>query len=169
MSDHNWIHVTINQKNNSWPVKVIYYRKLKNIDDDEIENNIASSPLIVETADNIHALVEHHDTLPAYSINTLHSSPRLSGCPWFNEDIKQAKNERRRRERKWRSTRLATDLIHLKKQRHRVCQMLDSAKVTFYLSTMTRSQRVVKIVNLYSGSWIILLDVDTSHTCLIWI
>ena len=112
MSDHNWIHVTINQKNNSWPVKVIYYRKLKNIDDDEIENNIASSPLIVEIADNIHALVEqYHDTLPAYSINTLHSSPRPSGCPWFNKDIKQAKSERRRREREWRRTRLATDLV----------------------------------------------------------
>ena len=34
--------------------------------------------------------------------------------------------------RKWRRTRLATDVIFLKEQRHRVCQMLDSTKATFY-------------------------------------
>ena len=33
---------------------------------------------------------------------------------------------------KWRRTRLATDLIHLKEQQHLVCQMLDSAKAPFY-------------------------------------
>ena len=38
----------------------------------------------------------------------------------------------RRRERKWLTTRLATDLIHLKEQRPRVCQMFDSAKAAFY-------------------------------------
>ena len=137
MSDHKWIHVTINQKKKSWPVKVISYRKLKNIDHEEMENNIASSPLVVEPADNIHALAEqYHDTLS--SILDQHA-PLITqtirvrpNTPWFNEDIKQAKSERRRRERKWWRTRLATDLIHLKEQRHRVCQMLDSAKATFY-------------------------------------
>ena len=69
-----------------------------------MENNIASSPLVVESADNIHALAEqYHDTLS--SILDQHA-PLITktirvrpNTPWFNEDIKQAKSERRRRER----------------------------------------------------------------------
>ena len=95
MSDHNWIHVTIDQKNKSWPVKVISYRKLKNIDHEEMKDNIASSALVVETADNIHAPVEqYHDTRSSI----LHQLAPLitktirvrSNTPWFDEDIKQA-------------------------------------------------------------------------------
>ena len=125
-------------------MEVKSYRKLKNIDHKQKENNIASSALFVETADNIHALAEqYHDTLS--SILDQHA-PLITktirvreNTPWFNEEIQQAKGERRRGERKWRRRprRLATDLIYLKEQRHRVCQMLDSANATFYHDKIT--------------------------------
>ena len=68
----------------------------------------------------------------------VHTARVRPNTPWLNEDIKQAKSEKRRRERKWQSTRLYARC--LPRQRP--------------LSTMTRSQRVVKIVSLSWGSWI---------------
>ena len=136
-----------------------------------MENNIASSALVVAPADNINDLAEqYHDSL--FGILDQHA-PLITktirvrpNTPWLNEDIKQAESERRRR---WGSGGV-----------HGWPQMLSSSRSsdTVYarcltrqrrLSTMTRSQRVVKMVNLCSGSWIIFLDVGTSHTCLIWI
>ena len=48
--------------------------------------------------------------------------------PWYGDEIREAKRERRRRERKWRSTKLPSDHTKFKDQRRTVSQMLITAK-----------------------------------------
>ena len=52
--------------------------------------------------------------------------------PWYTDDIRQAKKERRRAERKWRSSKLEFDLAVFKRKRNAVNNLLDKARRAFY-------------------------------------
>ena len=60
---------------------------------------------------------------------TVRVRPRV---PWFNDDIKLAQRERRRRESKWKYTQLESDRQSFKVQRILVSQMLESAKAMYF-------------------------------------
>ena len=53
-------------------------------------------------------------------------------APWFNEDIRKAKQTRRRVEKKWRTTRLPADLAAFKKERNRVVNLKNEARRVYY-------------------------------------
>ena len=56
----------------------------------------------------------------------------MSTPPWFNEDIMQAKRNRRRAERKWRASGLPYDLAVFKAKRNLTLHLLDEARRTYY-------------------------------------
>ena len=55
-------------------------------------------------------------------------------APWFNEDIRKAKQTRRRAEKKkkWRTTRPPADLAAFKKERNRVVNLMNEARRVYY-------------------------------------
>ena len=53
-------------------------------------------------------------------------------APWFNNDIKQAKCERRRAERKWRSSRSDSDYVYFKAKKNQVIFLMNNARSKFY-------------------------------------
>ena len=51
--------------------------------------------------------------------------------PWYSEEIREAKRERRRAERRWRSTGSPADFESFKRHKNRVTHLLNDAKSTF--------------------------------------
>ena len=60
--------------------------------------------------------------------------------PWYSEEMREAKRERRRLERKWRSTRSAADFELFKKKKNRVTYLLKEAKSAFLLNLLIKMQ-----------------------------
>ena len=52
--------------------------------------------------------------------------------PWFNEEIREVKRERRRAEKKWRKTKSAVDLTIFKAKRNAVVSLMNKARKEFY-------------------------------------
>ena len=52
--------------------------------------------------------------------------------PWFNEEIKTAKRERRKAEKRWRRTRLDSDLAAFKVKRNAATALMNKARREFY-------------------------------------
>ena len=122
MSDHNWVHLTIDQSKALWPVKEVSFRRLSRINHDCMEEDIISdSTLSVDTAADTEALAnQYHNTLSQILdkhapliTRTFKVRPNV---PWYSHEITRAKRERRRRERRWRRTRLASDFSLFEEQ-----------------------------------------------------
>ena len=60
---------------------------------------------------------------------TIVSRPRV---PWYNDEIRQAKRDRRKAEKKWRRTKLHSDLIEFEIKRNTVTNLLYKARREFY-------------------------------------
>ena len=52
--------------------------------------------------------------------------------PWFSEDIRESRRERRRAERKWRRSRSVRDLLEFKKKRNFTTYLMNEARRKFY-------------------------------------
>ena len=52
--------------------------------------------------------------------------------PWFSEDIRESRRERRRAERKWRRSRSVNDLLEFKKKRNFTTYLMNEARRKFY-------------------------------------
>ena len=52
--------------------------------------------------------------------------------PWFNDEVKFAKKEKRRAERKWRRTKLHSDLIDFKAKKNIAICVMKRARTTYY-------------------------------------
>ena len=52
--------------------------------------------------------------------------------PWFNEEIKTAKRERRKAEKRWRRTRLDSDMAAFKVKRNAATALMNKARREFY-------------------------------------
>jgi len=52
--------------------------------------------------------------------------------PWFNDDIKKARQERRKAERRWRASRLPEDMAAFKVKRNYVIHIMNEARRKYY-------------------------------------
>ena len=52
--------------------------------------------------------------------------------PWFNDEVKSAKKEKRNAERKWRRTKLHSDLMHFKAKKNIATSVMKRARTTYY-------------------------------------
>ena len=60
------------------------------------------------------------------------SNPVRPLVPWFNNDIKEARKERRKAERRWRRTGLLSDLRRYKDLRNKTNYLMTEARRAFY-------------------------------------
>ena len=64
--------------------------------------------------------------------------------PWFNEEIKTAKRERRKAEKRWRRTRLDSDLAAFKVKRNAATALMNKARREFYTNFIEENSGVQK-------------------------
>ena len=90
-------------------IKHAEYRKLKSIDMQEFVKDLHNSDLCVDSPSDLDTLVDcYNKTLASLldkhaPVQSRHVTTRVRP-PWFNNDIIEAKRDRRKAERRWRSS-----------------------------------------------------------------
>ena len=130
--------------------KVIVTRKWKSLDNSllesrlqEILSEIDVEKVSIEESINLYesSLTELFDDLCPLKARTI---TLRENSPWYNDDIRAAKQLRRKLERKWRRSRLATDRQLYEHQRQVVIQLMEKAKTDFYSSAVDQCSSNMK-------------------------
>ena len=137
LSDHGTVLFSLKSIKPSLLEKTISYRKLKSIDLNSLQSDLAATdlcrnpPEVLEDLarsynSTLKVVLDKHAPLITRSIKV---RPRV---PWFNEEIKTAKRERRKAEKRWRRTRLDSDLAAFKVKRNAATALMNKARREFY-------------------------------------
>ena len=136
-SDHASILCVLQSVKPSLTTKTVSYRKIKSVDVESVNADLAVSDLCRNPPDDLDELVACYDsTLRAVMNKHAPVQTRMMvvrpRVPWYMDDIRQAKKERRKAERKWRSSKLESDLAVFKRKRNAVTNLLNRARREFY-------------------------------------
>ena len=88
---------------------------LKNIDIEAFQEEIINSSLYTNPADNVNEFIVQYNTvlkgiLDAHTPEKRKKVVLHPQAPWFTDDILEAKQVRRRADRRWRKSKLVIDL-----------------------------------------------------------
>ena len=122
VSDHASLPTYIQVSRSTLPVKKVTYRKLKSVNTVDFQRDVLEFGINLESDmsldgfvslynSNLHDCLEKHAPLTSRTISV---RPRVA---WFSEEIKCATREKRKAERKWRMTKLQSDLLQFKRKR----------------------------------------------------
>ncbi|CAB4004672.1 Hypothetical predicted protein, partial [Paramuricea clavata] len=117
--------------------KQISYRKIKAIDKAGLQEELLSSDFCLNRPDTLNELVKcYNDTFKlAQTLNRyaplctklVKSGPLV---PWFNDDNKIARREKRKAERKWRRTGHTEDMRNYKITKNNTNKLMNEARCT---------------------------------------
>ena len=118
-------------------VKQVSDRKIKDIDREKLQVDLLSSELCQNTPDTLNDLVNSYNTTLAQALDrhaplrtkVIRSRPLV---PWFNEEIKAARREKRKAERKWRRTGSREDMLAYKAKKNDANALMNEARCKFY-------------------------------------
>ena len=126
-------------------VGCVSFRKLRSIDRDAFMDEIRNSELFqVDTDDpdelatslfdnTLRSLLDRHDPVK-------HKSTTSRPCvPWMKDEIKLAKRQRRKAERKWRASKAHIDLLSYRTMRNRVTFLSNKARSDYYTNFITEN------------------------------
>lgn len=144
--DHLALAFHINTAKPSNPRKVVSYRELNKICVKDFANDISSCPDLQDTSkslnelvsaynNNLSALIDKHAPLQTRVITL---RPHAS---WYTEDLREAKHERRKRERKWYQTGLAVHYELFRQQCRTVSKLVCSTKQSYYSEQINQCGR----------------------------
>ena len=125
-------------------VKQVSNRKIKEIDREKLQAYLSSSELYQNTPDTLDELVNSYNTTFAQALDRHVSLRTKVICsrplvPWFNEEIKAARREKRKAERKWRRTGSREDMLAYKAKKNNANALMNEARRKFY-HTVTSSR-----------------------------
>ena len=136
-SDHATVRCKLSVMKPAPRIKHAQYRKLKSIDITNLREAICNSQLHQDPPDDLNMLIDCYNTTlkllldehaPVCSRHVI-TRPRP---PLFNDNIIQARRDRRKAERRWRKTRLPSDLVVFKVKRNYVVHLMNEARCTHY-------------------------------------
>ena len=136
-SDHCPLMFTCPWSKQLIPKQTIKVRDIKDLDIDAFESDLKKSHLLSDPPDNLDELLTLYngtltELMDKYApAKVKHIRPRNSR-PWFNAEIQNAKQVRRRAERKWRKSQLSIDLHLLQEAHKNVSTLCSSAKQSYY-------------------------------------
>ena len=137
LSDHCSVWCCLNVTKVLATVKHISFRKLKSLDLVAFKNDIASSDLCNIASNDCNEVAELYDNCMR-SILDRHApmtSKRVfarPSAPWMSSNIIEAKRQRRKAERKWRSSKCQSDLAVFKRKRNHVTFLMNEARRVYY-------------------------------------
>ena len=158
LSDHFAVHCSVLTKKPPITKSVITYRKYKLIDQESLNADVLNSPLFPEPPNSdVDDLVKHYNTVMGELMDkhapeiTKRVAIRPKNVPWITEKIKLAQTERRKMERKWRSTRLIVHRELFTDQRDYVTTLCREAKQWYYLEKIgdcgSDPKKLYKVMN----------------------
>ena len=136
-SDHAAVICKLNVAKPPLRIKHAEYRKLKSIDITKLKEDIRNSQLYQDPPTDLNMLLDCYNTTLRSLLDghTSVCSRRVSTRPrppWFNEDIIQARRDRRKAERIWRASGLQADLVVFKAKLNYVIHLMNEARCTYY-------------------------------------
>ncbi|XP_038062322.1 uncharacterized protein LOC119732790 [Patiria miniata] len=136
-SDHAAVKCLLNVSRPDPVKRDIKLREIRKIDIDAFRKDILASPLYTAPASDLNQLVHQYESTLKDLLNQ--HAPLISrniSCrphaPWYNEHIHKAKQELRKRERKWKSSKLAVHKQLLNEQIYRYNRMITQAKTEYH-------------------------------------
>ena len=145
ISDHASLLSKLVHVNPAVTTNVVTYRKLQSVDMDSLKNDLAASKLCQRqpeelsnlAPEGVDALLCNYNATLSRMIDrqaplkkkTLRARPKV---PWYNADIDNARRIRRKTERRWRKTKLLSDLIIFKSKKNQVTYLMNQARQVFY-------------------------------------
>jgi hypothetical protein len=146
LSDHITVECKIAIPRPNLIVKEIRSRNFKQIDHQAFKSDISSSDLYHKSWTNIHelancynkSLLEILDKHAPLKTMKIIDRPKI---PWFTDDLKKLKAERRKRERKMLQSGLMADKEVYRKIRDRYSALFQKAKVSFYTDMINQCAR----------------------------
>ena len=161
ISDHCFIQFQLSHPAVPLSTQEVTYRKLKSINLDDFKNDLATSSLCTDNSSNLQDLCKlYNDTLSTLRddyapliTKTLLIRPCI---PWFNEEIKSLKVEKRHAEKIWRQTKSTSDLHKFKRCRNRFTNTLNKAESNHYLNLIEENagdqKKLFNIVKSLTGN-----------------
>ena len=136
-SDHATVICKLRVMKPAPRIKHAEYRKLKSIDITKFREAIRNSQLHQDPPDDLSMLLDcYNATLKSLldehaPVCSRHVITR-SRPPLFNDNIIQARRDRRKAKRRWRKTRLPSDLVVFKVKRNYVVHLMNESRCTHY-------------------------------------
>ena len=135
--DHLAVHFSINLKKPGHVRKEITFRKLRDVSIPDFHRDISASPILNNIEGSLNELVEAYnagikaliDNHAPLCNKTIILRPN---APWYTDELREAKHDRRRAERVWRRTKLTVHQQIYKKQCQVVNKLLIQTKKCFY-------------------------------------
>lgn len=150
ISDHSLVAFKLSVQKPAVSYKTVTTRDWKSLNVDQLNYEITradfrhSSNVVSECVyhydNNLRALLDVH--APSRS-RTILMRPR---APWFTRELSEEKREKRRLERRYRSTGTTADAVRFKDHCARYCRLLSAARESFYNSKILESSGDQKVL-----------------------
>jgi len=165
-SDHYAVIFDLSIPKPQRPRKEITVRNWKNMDMVSLKEDLRQSSLPITACSTVsEAVQKYNQGLTEVLEKHAPSSKRMitvrQDSPWFNTDIKMAKQKRRQLENKWRQSHLQFDREMYEAQRNLVNIKVEQAKLSYFSCTIKdakNQKEVYKVTNklLHKGKEIVL-------------
>ena len=148
-SDHAPVLCHLHSIKPSFSTRTLSYRKIKLVNVDSLNDDLANSELCKNPPDDLEELLlSYNKTLIAVldkhapvKTRTIVMRPQV---PWYTDEIRQAKRERRKAERRWRLSKLDSDLAVFKVKRNAVNNLMNKARQA--LNTTLNLSRITAVI-----------------------
>ena len=142
ISDHATVLCFIRCDKPPLSVRKVSYRKLKSVNVVSLNEDLATSELCQNPSDDLQELVSSYNNILMAALDhhaplitrTIVQRPRV---PWFSQEIREAKRQRRKAEKRWRKSRLESDLAAFKVKRNLTTRLMNKARREFYSNFIT--------------------------------
>ena len=136
-SDHAPVLCHLHSIKPSFSTRTLSYRKIKLVSVDSLNDDLANSEVCKNPLDDLEELLlSYNKTLLAVldkhapvKTRTIVMRPQV---PRYTDEIRQAKRERRKAERRWRFSKFDSDLAVFKVKRNAVNNLMNKARQAFY-------------------------------------
>ena len=118
-------------------MRKVSYRKLQSVNVVSLNEDLATSELCQNPSDDLRELVSSYNNTLMTALDkhaplmtrTIVQRPRV---PWVSQEIREAKRQRRKVEKRWRNSRLDSDLAVFKAKRNFTTRLMNKARREFY-------------------------------------
>ena len=137
LSDHATVLCNLSILKGKPITRDVTFRKLKSIDLEVFTDDLRASELLLDPPTLLTDLVRSYNTTLS-SLLDEHAPPctraivSRPSVPWFNEEIRSAKRQRRRAERKWKLSNLDADFQAFKTIKNKTTYIMNNARREFY-------------------------------------
>ena len=136
-SDHAPVLCHLHSIKPSFSTRTLSYRKIKLVNVDSLNDDLANSEVCKNPLDDLEELLlSYNKTLLAVldehapvKTRTIVMRPQV---PRYKDEIREAKRERRKAERRWRFSEIDSDLAVFKVKRNAVNNLMNKARQAFY-------------------------------------